>query len=136
MRSVGAGIAGAAVTALLIFVWFQLDDWVIQGSGFTDLPGQDTLQQLSNLAPYALGVVALVAGRVSGLLCRSTRWLAAMLGVSPLLLLTAVSPRHFRYFYILFPFLAFLGAYAPTWMSRRKRTEGALREGWSLGEQD
>jgi hypothetical protein len=126
MRTAWIGVGCAVLTALLISAWFQIQSWLIRGSGYTDLPGQDTLQLVLNLAPYAFSIIALLGGRVSGLLCRSTRWLAALVGVSPLLLLTAVSPPHSWHGYILFPFLAIVGAYAPIWMARRATTKTAV----------
>lgn len=121
-RAWRAGFASAAVTGLLMFLWFQIEHWVIWRSAYTDLPGQDTLHLVNNLQPYALGLVALVGGRISGLLCRSKRWLAALLSVSSLLLLVAVFARHFAFWYVLGPLLALVGAYAPTWMARRPTT--------------
>lgn len=117
-----AAAASAAVTAGLLFLWFRIEHWVVWRSAYTDLPGQDTLQLVNGVQPYALGLVALVAGWVSGFFSRSRRWFAAFLGISPLLLLIAVSPRQFWFWYVLGPVLAFVGAYAPTWMATRRTT--------------
>jgi hypothetical protein len=114
-----AGFASAAVTGVLLFFWFQVEHWVIWRSAYTDLPGQDTHRLVYGVQPYVVGLVALVAGRVSGLLCRSTRWIAALLGVLPLVLLVAASARGFSFWYIVGPLLALIGAYAPTWIARR-----------------
>ena len=114
-----AGFASAAITGALMFLWFQIEHWLIRGSAYTDLPGQDTHQLVNSIEPYAIGLVALAAGRISGFLCRSTRWLAALLSVAPILLLVSMSARHFSFWYVLGPLLALFGAYAPTWMALR-----------------
>jgi hypothetical protein len=121
-RALAVGIAGAGLTVLLLFLSDHLVDWLIRGTAYTDLPGQDTLGLVLSLEPYGLGVIALVAGRLCGLLCRSFRWLAVLLSVLPLLLLTLVSPRQFWYWYILAPVLELLGAYPPRSTFRRRAT--------------
>lgn len=125
LRAGCIGLGCAVLTAVLIGIWFRIQSWLITGTGYTDLPGQDTLQLVLDLSNYAFIIIALLAGRVCGLLCRSNRWLAALLGVSPLLLLTAVSPKHFGYGYVLFPLVAIMGAYVPMWMAQRRTGEVA-----------
>ena len=117
-----AGVTSAAVTALLLFLWFRIEGWLIWRSGYTDLPGQDTLHLAHSLDPYVLSLLALAGGRLSGLLSRSRRWLAAVLGVSPLLLLVSLSSHGVSFWYGVFPLLALIGAYAPTWTGKRSRT--------------
>src|SRR2546428_6499220 len=116
-----ASVASAAVTTVLLFLWFQIEHRMIWRSAYTDLPGQDTLHLVNGIQPYAMAVVALAAGLTAGLLNRSRRWFAALLGISPLLLLIAVSPRQFWFWYLLGPVLALVGAYAPKWRWPIKR---------------
>jgi len=123
-RNLGAGISGAALTVLLLFIWFQIRHWVIWGSAYTDLPGQDSTTLVLNLEKYVvIGLIALIAGRVGGVLCRTAGWLAALLSVSPLLVLFTVSGTPFNqwFWYILAPLLALVGAYVPVWPSRSRR---------------
>jgi hypothetical protein len=131
-RSIGAGVGGAALTALLLFVWDQVEHWVIRGSGFTDLPGQDSLGLMSNLSTIVLGLLALVAGRVVSLLSKTGRWLAAFIGVSPLLLLMVLAmgesnPLRIWYVYLVVYLLALLGAYGPSWTWKRSRPHETTR---------
>jgi hypothetical protein len=113
-RSLGAGIVGATLTIVLLVVGNHIAHWVIVGSGYTDLPGQDTLGLTLELEKYAIGLIALVAGRISGLLCHGARWLAAALAVSPLLTLFTISGSPFNrwYSYVLALLVALVGAYA------------------------
>jgi hypothetical protein len=129
-RGIAAGLGGALVTILLLFIWFRIQSAIIWRSAYTDLPGQDSHQLTLDLEKYVvIGVIALIAGRIGGLLCPAARRLAAVLGVSPLLIGFTVSGTPFNqwYWYAFAPVLALIGAYAPVWMSRspRRATEDA-----------
>lgn len=128
-KSMRAGAVGTIFTTLAMLLWHQIERWINWGSGYTDLPGQDTSQLLLDLQPYVAMLLALIAGRVSGLLCASHRWLAGLLSVTPLLGLFAVSPAGFNashwYLYLAVPVIAMIGACAPTWMKLwRAQREG------------
>ena len=118
-----AGIAGAVAAVLVLVGWNWIEDWLITGSAYTDLRGQDTLSLVSiTLGSYVVvALIALIAGRLSGRLCRSHLWLAAVVSVIPLILVTLVSPRRFWFWYICAPLIALCGAYVPTWLSRQSR---------------
>src|SRR5437867_7499136 len=102
-RPLAAGIGGASLATVLVYLWFQVQHWVIRGSAYTDLPGQDSLGLVLKIQLYALVVIALGVGRVCGALSQDRRWMAVLLGVSPLLVLTAVSSKNYWYLYVLFP---------------------------------
>jgi hypothetical protein len=117
-RAALGGLGGASLTVALLWLGHQIIHWLIWGSGYTDLPGQDTLGLVLNLEPIGIGVIALVVGRLCGLTCKSHAWLAALVSVVPLLMLTSISPPPFWYWYVLAPLLAILGAYPPRWRAR------------------
>jgi hypothetical protein len=119
-RTVLVGLGGAVLTVVLLFLGNRLVHWLIWGSGYTDLPGQDTLGLVLNLEPYGIGVIALLAGRFCGVMCTSFRWLAVLFSVVPLVALTAVSPPPFWYWCVLAPSIEMLGAYPPRWSSMRR----------------
>jgi hypothetical protein len=53
-RGVAAGIASAALTVVMLFIWFRIRSAIIRGSGYTDLPGQDSHQLVLDLDRYSL----------------------------------------------------------------------------------
>jgi hypothetical protein len=130
MKAVVSGVVGAALTAMTIFLWFQVERWLVRGSAYTDLPGQDTHDLVIKLRPYVIALIAVVAGRLSARVSRNGRWIAAIVSVLPILLLTALSSERFWFWYFLGPLLALVGAYAPKWMSdqTRKRSQSDLPE--------
>jgi hypothetical protein len=119
-RAALVGFGGATLAVVLLWLGNQIVHWLIWGTGYTDLPGQDTLGLVLSLEPIGLGVIALVVGRVCGLTCTSHTWLAALVSVLPLLLLTLVSPRQFWYWYLLAPLLSTFAAYPPRWRRRMR----------------
>jgi hypothetical protein len=124
---VAVGLAAALVTVLLFLVWQRFVSWYIFGSAFTDLPGQDSLALVNSLEGPVLALIALVSGRLAGLLCPAGRWIAALLGVSPLSLFLLVSvlwvegnPAHAVPWCVLIFLIGMFGAYAPTWPNGRR----------------
>lgn len=119
-----AGFIAAAITVLLLVSWKVFARWYIFGSAFTDVPGQNSLALVSRLEIVVFGVITLVAGRLAGFLCGARRGVAALIGVSPLVL-----PALFLFLGFgqtleavlvgaLICLIGLLGAYAPGWLSR------------------
>ena len=98
---------------------------MVWGSGYTDLPGQDTYGWVAKLEAGVLGVVAFIAGVASSLMCRSLRWLAAIIGVSPLLLLVAASAAGWSEWYAIATLVALAGAYVTSFVARIGRRSQA-----------
>jgi len=120
-----AGLVAAAVTLLLLVGWKLFAGWYIFGSAATDLPGQNSSALVSRLEIGVFCVITLAGGRVAGLLCGARRAIAALIGVSPMLLPALLIPLGFGQTLqaaalgTLVCFVALLGAYAPGWLSRR-----------------
>jgi hypothetical protein len=121
-----AGLAAAAITALLLVGWRLLERWYIFGSAYTDLPGQNSLALVSRVQLYVFALITLVAGRVAGLLCNTRRLLATLIGVSPMLLPVVLLFLGFGQKLeavlvgSLVCLIGLLGAYVPTWLVRRR----------------
>ena len=123
MRSSLAGVVGATVTGVMLFVWFQIEYRLVWRTAYTDLPGQNTLHLVNSVQPFVVGVILLVGGRVSGLLGPARRWVAALLSASPVVALVAISAAGFSYWYVVAPVIALLGAYAAVlapWANKRR----------------
>jgi hypothetical protein len=120
-----AGFIAAAITVLLLIGWRLFARWYRFGAAFTDLPGQDSLALLSRLEIAVFAVIILVAGRLAGFLCVTRRGIAAVIGVSPLLLPALLLFLGFGQFLeavivgALICLIGLCGAYAPGWLSRR-----------------
>ncbi len=123
-RSIGAGIACAAVTVIALLAWFEISGRVIWRSAYTDLPGQNSHELILRLEPLVMGLVAVIAGRLAAALSPALRWPAALLGVTPLLVLFSVSGRPFNVWlaYVIAIGLAMVGTYVTTW---RRGARGA-----------
>lgn len=123
---VASGFVAAAVLVLLLLAWKRFASWYIFGSAFTDLPGQDSLALTNRVELIVLVLITLVAGRLAGLLCSDGRWIAAVIGVSPLLLLGLAllagfgNPLGALAWCIVVCAVGLFGAYAPAWLPRRK----------------
>jgi hypothetical protein len=120
-----AGLIAAAVAVVLLVGWQRFMSWHVFRSGFTDLPGQDTLRLVGRLEPFVLALITLVAGRLAGFMSSSRRWLAALIGVLPLVLPLVLlflgfgQPGSAAIWSIVICLIGLFGAYAPAWLSRR-----------------
>jgi hypothetical protein len=134
LSTVAAGTVAAILGALLWTVWQQVASWYIQGSAYTDLPGQNSLRLVHRLEWVVFGVVTLIAGRVAGQLSRTRRWLAAAIGVLPMLLLVLLAVDEGPLidalpWWSLTYALGVVAAYAPRWSLHRKSQERSLSDG-------
>jgi hypothetical protein len=121
---VAAGLAAAALTVILLVAWKLLSGWYIFASAYTDLPGQDSLALVSRLQVLVFALIALVSGRVAGLLCPTRPGVATLIGVSPLLLPAVLLFLGFRrpleaaLVASMVCLIGLLGAYGPGWLLR------------------
>ena len=127
-----AGLLVAVVAGLLMWAWDRVVTWYITGSAFTDLPGQNSLRLISGLSLLAGVVIVLTAGRLAGLLSRSSAWVAALIGVLPLNLLVLAGAHDSPVPYISALILAvcllgLFAAYVPRW--QRSLTRGLKWQG-------
>jgi hypothetical protein len=83
---VAVGLVAAFLTVSLFLAWRSFEAWYTFGSAYTDLRGQNSGELMNRLQVPVMALIVLVEGRLAGLLCPSRRWIAPVIGASPLLL--------------------------------------------------
>ncbi|MGH8642826.1 MAG: hypothetical protein ACRET6_14020, partial [Burkholderiales bacterium] len=116
----------STATILFLFGWDWFATWYITGSGFTDLPGQDSLQLVNTVGDFVYGVVAMAAGRLAGLLCAGPKWIAVLIATLPLNAFFLVSAGEHGSIMVwvaclIVCGLGFFGAYGPALLRRGER---------------
>jgi hypothetical protein len=116
-----AGLGGGVLVAGILFAWFQLAHRLVWGSGYADLPGENTYGSVAKAEAVVLVLAAFIGGFITSLMCRSLRWLAALVAALPLFVLVAASQTVWSWWYMTSAVMALAGAYATDLTARATR---------------